>query len=102
MRSPARARACPIGHGLSGGQPTRFPLVSDRSGDDARLRAFGAHLRQIREERGLTIEGLAHQSGVGVRQLARVEAGRGSPSVIWLLKIADGLGTEPAALLRDL
>lgn len=36
------------------------------------------------DKRGLTIEQLAEAAGVGGRQPARVEAGRASPSLLWL------------------
>jgi len=39
------------------------------------------------------------QAGVGVRQLARVEAGKGSPSVLWLLDLAAALGVPPSLLV---
>lgn len=74
--------------------------VSDRAGDrDPRLRVFGAQLRQLREARGLTIEGLAERADIGSRQLARVEAGRASPSLVWLLKVAAALQVSVAQLL---
>jgi transcriptional regulator with XRE-family HTH domain len=77
--------------------------MSDRSGAiDPRLRRFGNRLRQLREDRGMTMEELAERAQVGVRQIARVEGGRGSPSVLWLLDAADALGIEAAELLRDL
>jgi transcriptional regulator with XRE-family HTH domain len=76
--------------------------VTDRGGKaDPRLRRFGARLRELREQQGLTIEALADQAGVGARQIARVEAGRASPSLLWLLDVATGLGLEPAELLPD-
>lgn len=76
--------------------------VSDRSGPpDPRLRQLGVRIRGLREAQGLSLEDLAHRAGIGVRQLARVENGRGSPSVIWLFSLATGLGTHPAQLLID-
>jgi transcriptional regulator with XRE-family HTH domain len=38
------------------------------------------------------MEQLAERAGVGVRQLARVEAGRASPSLLWLLDVGSALG----------
>jgi transcriptional regulator with XRE-family HTH domain len=73
--------------------------VSDRREADPRLRKFGARLRALREERNLTLEQLAEAAGVGVRQLARVEGGRGSPSFLWMLDVANGLGVRPEELL---
>jgi DNA-binding XRE family transcriptional regulator len=75
--------------------------VPDRSGElDPRLRRFGSHLRQLREQRGLTIEELAERAQIGARHVARVEAGRGSPSLLWLYAVAEGLNVHPSELLR--
>lgn len=74
--------------------------VSDRQGSPHPwLRALGVHLRKEREARGLTVEQLAEAADVSVRQLSRIEAGRGSPSVLWLLSVAGGLGIRPSELL---
>lgn len=74
--------------------------VSDRRGpDDPRLRAFGARVRQLRLDRDLTLEALAHDAELGLRQLARVEAGKASPSLLWLYRLADALNVELSELL---
>jgi transcriptional regulator with XRE-family HTH domain len=74
--------------------------VSDRQGSPHPwLRALGMQLRKEREAKGLTVEKLAEAASVSVRQLSRIEAGRGSPSVLWLLSIAGGLRIRPSELL---
>ena len=73
--------------------------VPDRAGrPDPRLRALGAHVRQLREARGLTQEALGERAQLGPRHIARVEAGRGNPTALWLLQLADGLGVVVADL----
>jgi transcriptional regulator with XRE-family HTH domain len=75
--------------------------MSDRAGQvDPRLRDLGHRLRLLREDADLTAEDLAERSGRGVRQILRVEAGRGSPSVVWLLDVAAALEVSPARLLE--
>jgi transcriptional regulator with XRE-family HTH domain len=75
--------------------------MSDRAGrPDPRLQTFGAHLRTTREERGLTIEQLADEAGVSVRQITRVEAGRASPSLLWVMDVAGGLRVTAGELLK--
>jgi ribosome-binding protein aMBF1 (putative translation factor) len=77
--------------------------VSDRRGQvDPRLRAFGSRLRQLREDAGLTVEELAHRSQLGARQISRVEAGRASPSVLWVLNVSQGLDVAPDRLFMGL
>jgi transcriptional regulator with XRE-family HTH domain len=76
--------------------------VPDRNGEiDPRLRVFGNRIRQLRLDRNMSVEALAEAAGVGVRFIATVEAGRGSPSVVWLLDIAKGLRVHPTELFED-
>lgn len=76
--------------------------MSDRGGQpDPRLRQFGARLRQVRQDQSMTLEQLAELAEVGVRQLSRVEAGRASPSLLWMLQVASALRVRPAELLED-
>ncbi|OYD07311.1 helix-turn-helix domain-containing protein [Paludifilum halophilum] len=59
----------------------------------------GAKLRQIRVNRGLSMEALAKQIGVSKLTLVKIERGEANPtlSVIW--KIANGLSIPVTALL---
>jgi transcriptional regulator with XRE-family HTH domain len=59
----------------------------------------GANIRRLRKAKGLTQEQLAHESGVAMRYVAGVERGEENPSLKFLVKIAEALGAEPAALL---
>ena len=78
------------------------PTVADRNGPiDPRLQAFGMRLRRTREAAGLSIDDLAHRAGLSPRQVIRVEHGRASPSVLWILDIADALDVDPAVLFAD-
>lgn len=77
--------------------------MSDRAGrPDPRLLIFGAHLRQLREQSGLTLEQVADAAGIAGRQLGRVEAGRASPSLLWLVDVAAGLGVGIDVLVAPL
>lgn len=60
----------------------------------------GANIRQLRKAKGLTQEQLAHESGVAMRYVAGVERAEENPSLKFLVKIADALGTEPGELFR--
>ncbi len=50
----------------------------------------------------MTMEDLSDRAQLGVRQIARVESGRGSPSILWLWDAAAALDIEPMELLRGL
>ena len=60
----------------------------------------GANIRRLRKAKGLTQEQLAHEAGMAMRYVAGVERGEENPSLRYLVKIAEALGTEPAALLE--
>ncbi|MGZ8406693.1 MAG: helix-turn-helix domain-containing protein [Caulobacteraceae bacterium] len=60
----------------------------------------GANIRRLRKAKGLTQEQLADEAGMAMRYVAGVERGQENPSMIYLVKIAEALGAEPAALFN--
>jgi transcriptional regulator with XRE-family HTH domain len=72
-------------------------------GDDARRdrrHQFGERLRQMRAERGLTQEQLAHDAGLDRKTVNRIENGAYSPALDRIFLIADALG-EPVGVLFE-
>jgi transcriptional regulator with XRE-family HTH domain len=65
-------------------------------------RVLGERVCAGREALGLSQEALAHQTGVHWTFLERVERGRRNLSLHNLLKLAAGLGVDPAELVREL
>lgn len=65
---------------------------------DARL---AARLRQLRTERGLTLDGLAERSGVSRSMISLVERGESSPTAAVLDRLAAGLDVTIAALFAE-
>ena len=61
---------------------------------DAYVSAFGAHIRTLRLERGLSQEEVAHRAGVHVTYLSGIERGRRNPSLMNLRKIAGVLSVS--------
>jgi transcriptional regulator with XRE-family HTH domain len=78
-----------------GGSVTSLPVDSGLD-----LAALGRRLRQERRLRGFTLEGLSAVSGVSTSMLSEVERGSRVPTVLVLDRIATGLGTSIARLLR--
>jgi transcriptional regulator with XRE-family HTH domain len=64
--------------------------------------ALGERVRTRREALGLSQEALAHQAGVHWTFLGQVERGRRNLSLHNLLKVAAGLGVDPAELIQGL
>jgi len=65
---------------------------------DARL---AARLRDLRGERGLTLDGLAERAGVSRSMISLVERGESSPTASVLHRLATGLGTTLASLFAE-
>lgn len=82
------------------GSSRRFSRVVPPTADppEPRLLKLGLRIRQLREERKLSLEELAHLSDMSFRGLIYIEHGRRNAGVLTILKIADGLGVSPARL----
>jgi transcriptional regulator with XRE-family HTH domain len=65
-------------------------------------RTLGQRVRARRKALGLSQEALAAQSGIHWTFLGQVERGRRNISLHNLLKLAQGLGVDPAELVKGL
>jgi transcriptional regulator with XRE-family HTH domain len=61
----------------------------------------GGRLRELREERGLSMRAVARRSGLSPNALSMIERSRTSPSVSTLYKIADALEIPITAFFRS-
>jgi len=68
---------------------------------DPLLRALGARVRQLREGKGWTQEGLADRAGLDRSYIAGIEAGLRNPSIKALARIAKGLGVTVAEVVAN-
>lgn len=59
----------------------------------------GQRLRELREERGLTLSALARRSGTGKATLSELEAGRRNPTLETLYALTTALGVPVSAVL---
>ena len=59
---------------------------------------IASRVRQLRSERGLSLETLAEGSGVSRSMISLVERGESSPTAVVLEKLATGLGVPLASL----
>ncbi|MBK6575373.1 MAG: helix-turn-helix transcriptional regulator [Sandaracinaceae bacterium] len=66
--------------------------------DGARL---GARLRALRLEAGLTQAELARRTGIHRPNIARVEAGRHTPSLETLARLAQAIGVSTSHVLVE-
>ena len=68
---------------------------------DPESRAFGKHVRWLRDGRKLTQEELARQCGLSADTIRRLEHGSFSPSLATLRKVASGFGCSVSDLFRS-
>lgn len=62
-------------------------------------KAFGKHLRKLREDRKLTQEELADKAGMHFTYIGQIERGIRNPSLINLHKLAKALKVRAGELL---
>jgi transcriptional regulator with XRE-family HTH domain len=60
-----------------------------------------ARIRHLREARQLSVEELSERSSLAATEITQIEAGRLTPSLAPLLKVARGLGVRLGTLLDD-
>jgi transcriptional regulator with XRE-family HTH domain len=61
---------------------------------------IAARVRELRAERGLSLDALAERSGVSRSMITLIERGETSPTAVLLEKLARGLNTALAALFE--
>jgi len=64
------------------------------------LDQLGAAIRKLREDRGLSIETLAHESNLHTQSVSRIERGKQNPTWTALSSLADVLGVELLDLVQ--
>jgi len=62
--------------------------------------ALGKAIRQLREERGMTQEALAHAAGVTVGHLSTIERGHSNPTWATVKSVAAALGASMVEISR--
>jgi len=60
--------------------------------DETIIRELGARLARMRLDKDLTQADLAHEAGVGIRTVQRLEAGTAAPQLTMFIRILRALG----------
>ncbi|MDF2192519.1 helix-turn-helix transcriptional regulator [Paraflavitalea sp. CAU 1676] len=68
--------------------------------DQQKLHALGQRVRQLREERGLSLKALAHTINKDPQSVHRLEQGGVNPGYLYLLAVCEGLEIEITELLE--
>src|SRR3989454_9014072 len=85
--------------GGSGPMPTTA-RSAEQERHDGLQRALGQQVRQLRLERGLTLEEVATRSGCSLGSLSQIERGLGNPSFATLVRISHALRVSVARLVE--
>ena len=62
---------------------------------------FGRNVRRTRNEKGVTLEVLAHDVGLSYSYVGEIERGKRNPTLAVVERIAKALEVEPTELLRN-
>ncbi len=76
------------------------PAKATRNKPDPDIEAFGNRLRALRKEAGMTQEALAAAAGLHWTYIGQIERGRRNLTLKNVLRLARGLGVEPARLIQ--
>ena len=68
---------------------------------EARSVNVGGRLRELREERNVSMRGLAAKSGLSANALSMIERGKTSPSVSTLYKLSEAMGVDITAFFGE-
>jgi transcriptional regulator with XRE-family HTH domain len=69
------------------------------AGHDLELAALGRAIRQVHEQRGVSVDALATAAGIDRERLEAIEAGRLDPGYRRLRRLTAALGVTSTALL---
>ncbi len=75
-------------------------MAKKKIGKDRECVAFGAKVRDLRKEMGLTQEKFAYKVKLHPTYVAGIEAGLRNPTLMTIHKLAKGLKVTPAELLN--
>lgn len=67
--------------------------------DEEAIKAFGKKIRELRIQKGMTIEAFANSVDLHVTQLGRIERGENNPTISYITLLAKHLGVKPSVLL---
>ncbi len=68
--------------------------------DEVILQKFGAHLKHLREKKGLSLRELSDACNIDNSKISKIEQGKVNITVLTLLDLASGLEVSAAELLE--
>lgn len=80
-------------------RPSQVARQSPRFAAEAK--ALGERVRELREARGWTLERAAEAANLDLKHLQKIEAAKLNPTLVTLVRLAEGFGTTVAALFAE-
>ena len=77
-------------------RPSQIARQSPRFAAESKV--LGERVRELREDRGWTLERAAEAMNLDLKHLQKVEAGKLNVTLVTLVRIAEGLGESVSAL----
>ena len=65
------------------------------------LDSFGKRLKSLRLKTGLSQEHLAFYAGTCTKEISNIERGKGNPTLLSIVSLAEALGKAPYELLME-
>lgn len=81
--------------------PKRANDLPERQDFDETMVAFGALIRRLRQEKGMSLETLAKAAGISTGALSQIERGRGNPSLRTVTGLRMALNADVGDLFSD-
>lgn len=66
------------------------------------VKKLAARIKQVREDKGMTLQEVAHNIGKDHQSIYRVESGKANPSFVYLVELCEGLDITVSELLEGL
>ncbi len=77
------------------------PAMTSRNDQDVTAE-FGTRLRSLRDKKDISQERLAELAGVHWTTIGQIERGERGVKLVTLLRLAKGLGVDPAVLVKGM
>jgi DNA-binding XRE family transcriptional regulator len=87
-------------HTIVGGRQQLADFTLGTMQTDRTLRALADRIKELRNQKGISQEELAHRAGLSRTGMGFLETGKRSPRLDTLMKVADGLGVTVDELLK--
>jgi transcriptional regulator with XRE-family HTH domain len=77
------------------------PIAADEKHYEEQIANLGRKLRDLRHAQSMSLEELVDRTGLSIGLLSQIERGKGNPSFVTLMKVADAFGVQMSYFFSD-